>query len=123
MTHTINRSLHDFLCEKLSYDEVRAVCFALDIDYDSIFTPSSKSAFIQSLITYLKQRDRIIELLETVQARRVDLAQEIDQAFLQKARPLASQEKNLFGLNLKVKNFKIAISVDKDETGSNSNDT
>jgi hypothetical protein len=55
-------ALHKQLLETYSDDELRTLCFELEIDYE-IIEGANKSARARELLTYLKRRERIPELI------------------------------------------------------------
>jgi hypothetical protein len=65
--------LHRILAERFSEEELRTLCFNLNVDYDDL-PAKGKANKARELIAYLERRDRIPELLETGQRSRPDIS-------------------------------------------------
>ena len=62
-------TLHDNIDERFSFDEVRQLCFDLNIDFDNV-PGNTKSAFIRNLLVSLAREGRLQELVNYVREER-----------------------------------------------------
>ena len=62
------------ITERFDAEELRTLCFDLDVDYDSL-RGEGKAGKARELVAYLARQDRLDELIAAVQRARPDLAE------------------------------------------------
>ncbi|WP_420629065.1 hypothetical protein [Candidatus Leptofilum sp.] len=62
-------ALHSNISERFNFEEVRSLCFELNIDFDNV-PGNTKSAFIRNLIVSLAREGRLQELVNLVREKR-----------------------------------------------------
>jgi uncharacterized protein YjbI with pentapeptide repeats len=70
---TLRRQLHQLLNARLDEEELRTLCFYVDVEYDDLRS-EGKANKARELIKYLENRDQIFELVETGRQLRSDIS-------------------------------------------------
>lgn len=66
-------SLHQLLFKHFNLDEIRMLCFTLNIDYESV-GGSEKSSFLKELLLILARKNRLPELITLLEKERPNVA-------------------------------------------------
>jgi len=98
-------ALHQVLTNYFGADELKTLCFFLNVDYD-VLGGEGKAGKARELISFMERRERIEELVAEVKQQRPNVAKviEIEDRFIASIKPIQEQERELERLKIKARN-------------------